>query len=494
VSIPLGLGVRYRTGGSRGRYVQGASVPTAIDVGTLYITNKRVVFRGAKQTRECVFDKTIGISHDARRGMAVVSVSNRQKPMVVSYGPKVAPWVGFRMDLALAHFKDQVPGVVARLEQQLGEIDRDRPLPRATPQSFESPVTVKHPISETGMAPPPGPLFIDPTASQSPSPSHQSPPELCSPEEMDVLETIHQLDVTEIRLQRTVLKLTKDALEALEEQVTAQMAGKAKLARTASKRGDQLAAETNRVLRQIAEVSETRERMSNALRERGIEPEPPDRAAIWAKLEAGEHPPVPSRESTAPSPTVSPPRDHDIGWGVLLLASELAAALAAHESEYKRYLRGGAVPTGQPVLDPLSYYLRVLDRLGEAVRPLERLMGPEVCGRAIGPEGCGGDEAAVKETVTGLAAMYSSLIALGLEMRGAVVPHYWQAAAQAFASISELPLARIRGFSEALSARAPEHVAALRGGRFPASPLNLMLTLDLDADAALDEVRKIMAQ
>lgn len=33
VSIPLGLGVRYRTGGSRGRYVQGASVPIAIDVG-----------------------------------------------------------------------------------------------------------------------------------------------------------------------------------------------------------------------------------------------------------------------------------------------------------------------------------------------------------------------------------------------------------------------------------------------------------------------------
>ena len=190
--------------------------------------------RGAKQTRECVFDKTIGISHDAPwygHGLGL----EPSKAYGSELRPKVAPWVGFRMDLALAHFKDQVPGVVARLEQQLGEIDRDRPLPRATPQSFESPVTVKHPISETGMAPPPGPLFIDPTASQSPSPSHQSPPELCSPEEMDVLETIHQLDVTEIRLQRTVLKLTKDALEALEEQVTAQMAGKAKLARTASK-------------------------------------------------------------------------------------------------------------------------------------------------------------------------------------------------------------------------------------------------------------------
>lgn len=60
VSIPIGSvngrSVRYRVGASRGHYVQGTPVPTAIDTGTTYVTNQRIVFQGPKQSRECLFD------------------------------------------------------------------------------------------------------------------------------------------------------------------------------------------------------------------------------------------------------------------------------------------------------------------------------------------------------------------------------------------------------------------------------------------------------
>ncbi len=94
VSIPVGsLGgrsVRYRVGASRGHYVQGAPTPTAIDTGTVYITNKRVIFQGRKQTRECTFAKLIGFSHDDAGGITTFSVSNRQKPTTVRYGPALS--------------------------------------------------------------------------------------------------------------------------------------------------------------------------------------------------------------------------------------------------------------------------------------------------------------------------------------------------------------------------------------------------------------------
>jgi hypothetical protein len=59
VSVPVGSiagrPVRYRVGASRGHFVQGAPSPAAIDTGTVFITSKRLIFQGARQTRECAF-------------------------------------------------------------------------------------------------------------------------------------------------------------------------------------------------------------------------------------------------------------------------------------------------------------------------------------------------------------------------------------------------------------------------------------------------------
>lgn len=134
VSIPIGtLGghaVRYRVGTTRGHYVAGTPTPTAIDTGTVFITNQRVIFQGSKQTRECLFAKLIGFEHDDGAGATTFSVSNRQKPTVIHYGPALAGDFDFRLDLALAAFKGTQDQMVATLRTQLAAVEAAKPAPQ----------------------------------------------------------------------------------------------------------------------------------------------------------------------------------------------------------------------------------------------------------------------------------------------------------------------------------------------------------------------------
>ncbi len=131
VSIPIGNvhghSVRYRVGQTRGHYEQGTPTPTAIDTGTVFITNKRVIFQGAKQTRECLFAKLIGFEHSDSEGSTTFSVSNRQKPTTIHYGPGLSANFDFRLDLALAHYQNTVADLVAEVQGDLAKIDAQRP-------------------------------------------------------------------------------------------------------------------------------------------------------------------------------------------------------------------------------------------------------------------------------------------------------------------------------------------------------------------------------
>ena len=133
VSIPVGsLGgrsVRYRVGSNQGHYVQGTPTPTAIDTGTVYITNMRVIFQGTRQTRECLFSKLVGFQHDDQAGTTVFSVSNRQKPTTIYYGPETSAWFDFRLDLALAHYRNDLAAFIAQLQDQVAGLDAHKPLP-----------------------------------------------------------------------------------------------------------------------------------------------------------------------------------------------------------------------------------------------------------------------------------------------------------------------------------------------------------------------------
>jgi hypothetical protein len=111
------------------RRVQGATTATAIDTGTVYVTNMRVIFQGTRQTRECLFSKLVAFQHDDQTGTTVFSVSNRQKPMTVRYGHEMSAWFDFRLDLALAHYRSDLAAFVAQLQNDLANLDAHKPLP-----------------------------------------------------------------------------------------------------------------------------------------------------------------------------------------------------------------------------------------------------------------------------------------------------------------------------------------------------------------------------
>ena len=130
VSIPVGSiaghSVRYRVGAVRGHYVAGTPTPTAVDAGTLYVTDQRLVFVGAKSTKEVRFDKLVSLHHDDQ-GTYVLAVSNRQRNVTVHVGAGVAATTQFWVDLALARFRGQSDAFVGQLKSDLDAIDAAKP-------------------------------------------------------------------------------------------------------------------------------------------------------------------------------------------------------------------------------------------------------------------------------------------------------------------------------------------------------------------------------
>jgi hypothetical protein len=132
ISVPVGhIGhstVRYHVGQQKGHYVQGATYEAAVDVGTVFVTNKRVIFEGSKQTRECSFDKLIGVQSDQQKGQTTLAVSNRQTPTTIHYGVDVLPAFVFRLELALANYKNTVPKLLEQLNQTKADIEAKKPV------------------------------------------------------------------------------------------------------------------------------------------------------------------------------------------------------------------------------------------------------------------------------------------------------------------------------------------------------------------------------
>jgi Protein of unknown function (DUF2510) len=184
VSIPIGSiggrSVRYRVGASKGHYVQGTPSPTAIDTGTIHVTDQRVVFQGGKQTRECVFAKLIAVQHSAD-GSTTFSVSNRQKATVLHYGPTVAPAFEFRLDLALAHYRGTVDGLVHELESELQAVDARKPV-EPEPPAVAPPAAAAPPVPDAATGPqgdcdPTVAHLVEANPASSPAaPPHPAPP------------------------------------------------------------------------------------------------------------------------------------------------------------------------------------------------------------------------------------------------------------------------------------------------------------------------------
>ena len=128
-SFRVARGVRWHVGGTRGHTVQGAEVPTPVDTGTATITNQRVVFQGAKQAREWLFAKLLGYQHAVDLPWTAIQVSNRQKVSGIVYDRQHAEDFHFRLALALAHFHNDIAGLVGQLNAQIDEHALLRPPP-----------------------------------------------------------------------------------------------------------------------------------------------------------------------------------------------------------------------------------------------------------------------------------------------------------------------------------------------------------------------------
>src|SRR5215210_1117304 len=76
VSFPIAKGVRFHTGGFRGRSVVVGSEIQLVDTGLLAVTSSRVVFLGSRKTMEIPFTKLLGM--DVFSEGARFHASNRQ--------------------------------------------------------------------------------------------------------------------------------------------------------------------------------------------------------------------------------------------------------------------------------------------------------------------------------------------------------------------------------------------------------------------------------
>ena len=104
VSFNIAKGVRYRVGQTRGHVVQGEERPTIIDTGLGVVTNRRMLFIGAKRSTEWAYSKLLGYSleHDS---MAIFNVTNRQKASGFAYQTAVDHRVDAIVTAALAAFQ-----------------------------------------------------------------------------------------------------------------------------------------------------------------------------------------------------------------------------------------------------------------------------------------------------------------------------------------------------------------------------------------------------
>ena len=173
-SVPVasigGRSIRYHVGQSRGHYVQGAPVPTAIDHGKAFITDQRVVFMGGKQTRECAYAKLLGVEHESG-GVTVFSVSNRQRATVIACGSEAAGTFVFRLDLALAHYRNTLPAFVSQLESDLQAVEQRQPPDPARDHTGEPSAVAQltPPATDSDTAPPTAP-DAPPSAGRPPDP------------------------------------------------------------------------------------------------------------------------------------------------------------------------------------------------------------------------------------------------------------------------------------------------------------------------------------
>jgi hypothetical protein len=86
-----------------------------------------VVFQSDKEAREWAFSKLLGYQHDPGKPLTYFQVSNRQKVSGIGYSLVNLRTIRFRLSLALAHFRDEMPALLAHIRQEARDHEAARP-------------------------------------------------------------------------------------------------------------------------------------------------------------------------------------------------------------------------------------------------------------------------------------------------------------------------------------------------------------------------------
>ena len=120
--------VEWQFGATHDDVEPGPDAPTVLDVGSVTITNQRVVFQGPKHARVWSFSKLLGTQDDAATPRTAIAVSNHQRVLGVQYTEEEAEEFRFRLHLALAEQQGDRAAIVAALENERAQHDAARPV------------------------------------------------------------------------------------------------------------------------------------------------------------------------------------------------------------------------------------------------------------------------------------------------------------------------------------------------------------------------------
>ncbi|TCB90997.1 hypothetical protein E0H26_26280 [Micromonospora zingiberis] len=116
-----------------------------IDAGTVVVTDRRVVFLGARGKREWAYAKLAGLLHDRSSPYTLMHVVNRQRISGLYLPSASAPGFRFNLALALADARKQRPALIAQLDGMLAQHRRAQPAPPALVTPAAAPATARIP-------------------------------------------------------------------------------------------------------------------------------------------------------------------------------------------------------------------------------------------------------------------------------------------------------------------------------------------------------------
>ena len=187
------------------------------------------------------------------------------------------------------------------------------------------------------------------------------------------------------------------------------------------------------------------------------------------------------------------------GWEFLLFAAVLLQGKNDLELRWRDHqLRLPTAEYHRLDEDGVAGYLgAAFGRLGWTLRPIERVFAAQE--DAFGKPGEPGDVGLIQHFGGWIIEVYRRLLDWAGTVRSAGVPEEFELAVELSSQAADLPLERIRSFIDETVAAVDQLSAKLAAPENEREPIELRLTLTLDADnelmgAAVDELGRVLGQ